>query len=225
LALGFSPEQIAAGTIKATDVFLQLSRAMEVATSDADRVAIATALLGDKVGQNLIPMLQEGRAELLKLFGDAPIVSGASLKSIDEANDKVDAFTSKVKGLAAQIQAAAVDWFNFTKGFSFGPIGALIFKGLNAEPNSPAVPASDLPAPDVKSLINTQAKATAEANSSMGGGVIGVGNSPQIALAEEANNKLDSIDSKLGQLVNSGGIKDPTKMTVNRFPLRSPGSQ
>jgi hypothetical protein len=225
LALGFSPEQIAAGTIKATDVFLQLSRAMEVATSDADRVAIATALLGDKVGQNLIPMLQEGRAELLKLFGDAPIVSGASLKSIDEANDKVDAFTSKVKGLAAQIQAAAVDWFNFTKGFSFGPIGALIFKGLNAEPNSPAVPASDLPAPDVKSLINTQAKATAEANSSMGGGVIGVGASPQIALAEEANTKLDSIDSKLGQLVNSGGIKDPTKMTVNRFPIRSPGAQ
>jgi hypothetical protein len=225
LALGFSPEQIAAGTIKATDVFLQLSRAMEVATSDADRVAIATVLLGDKVGQNLIPMLQEGRAELLKLFGDAPIVSGSSLKSIDEANDKVDSFTSKVKGLAAQIQAAAVDWFNFTKGLSLGPLGALIFKGLNGEPNAPAVSPTDLPAPDTKALINSQAKATAEANSSMGGGVIGVGASPQIALAEEANSKLDSIDSKLGQLVNSGGIKDPTKIEINRFPLRTPGSQ
>jgi hypothetical protein len=59
----------------------------------------------------------------------------------------------------------------------------------------------------------------------MGSGVIGVGNSPQIALAVEANTKLDSIDSKLGQLVNSGGIKDPTKTQINRFPLRSPGSQ
>lgn len=225
LALGFSPEQIAAGNIKATDVFLQLAKAMESAASDADKVSIATVLLGDKVGQNLIPMLQEGRAELLKLFGDATIVSGSSLKSIDEANDKVDRFTSKVKGLAAQIQAAAVDLFNFTKGLSLGPIGAFIFKGLNADQNGPAVPASDLPAPDTKALINSQAKATAEANSSMGSGVIGVGASPQIALAEEANTKLDSIDSKLGQLVNSGGITDPTKMQINRFPLRNPGSQ
>lgn len=210
-ALGFSPEQIASGTIKATDVFLQLSKAMETATSDADKVAIATSLLGDKVGQNLIPMLQDGRAELLKLFGDAPIVSGAALKSIDEANDKVDTFTAKVKGLAAQIQAAAVDLFNLTKGFSAGPLGALFFQGLNREPNAPAVSPSELPAPDAKALINSQAKATAEANASMGSGVIGVGASPQIAAIQESNTLLASIDSKMGDLVKGSIDTDFTK--------------
>ena len=217
LALGFSPEQIASGTIKATDVFLQLSKAMEATTSDADKVAIATALLGDKVGQNLIPMLEGGRAELLKLFGDAPIVSGPALKSIDEANDKVDTFTARVKGLAAQIQAAAIDWFNFTKGLGSGPIGAILYQILNKDANAPAVAPTDLPAPDVQALINSQSKANAEANASMGSGVIGVGASPQIALAQEANLTLSSIDSKLGDLVKQSTDTDFTKSLARKF--------
>ena len=59
----------------------------------------------------------------------------------------------------------------------------------------------------------------------MGSGVIGVGASPQIALAEEGNKKLDSIDSKLGQLVNDGIAKDPTKPLNRKYPLYSPGLQ
>ena len=59
--------------------------------------------------------------------------------------------------------------------------------------------------------------------SALGSGVIGVGASPQIALAMEANTKLDSIDSKLGELVNAGIDKDPTKPLNRKFPLYSPG--
>lgn len=221
VALGFSPEQIAAGTIKATDVFLQLSKAMETVTSDADKVAIATALLGDKVGQNLIPMLEGGRAELLKLFGDAPIVGGAALKSIDEANDKVDTFTAKIKGLAAQVQAAAIDLFNMTKGFSAGPLGAFLFKGLNQGQQTPAVPPSDIPAPDAKALINSQAKATAEATSSLGSGVIGVGASPQIAVMMEQTDVLKEINSGIGQLVKQSIDTDFTKSNARKFNLPS----
>ena len=57
----------------------------------------------------------------------------------------------------------------------------------------------------------------------LGSGVIGVGASPQIALAMEANTKLDSIDSKLGELVNAGIARDPTKPLGRQFPLYSPG--
>jgi hypothetical protein len=62
-----------------------------------------------------------------------------------------------------------------------------------------------------------------DAGSMLGSGVIGVGASPQIALAMEANTKLDSIDSKLGELVNAGIDKDPTKPLNRKFPLYSPG--
>jgi hypothetical protein len=63
------------------------------------------------------------------------------------------------------------------------------------------------------------------AEASMGGGVIGVGASPQIALAQEANTTLSSIDSKLGELVNAGIDKDPTKPLGRKYPLYSPGLQ
>jgi hypothetical protein len=65
--------------------------------------------------------------------------------------------------------------------------------------------------------------AAASSNNMLGAGVIGVGSSPQIALAMEANNKLDSIDSKLGELVNAGIDKDPTKPLGRKYPLYSPG--
>ena len=67
------------------------------------------------------------------------------------------------------------------------------------------------------------AKAESMKDSPLGSGVIGVGASPQIALAMEANTKLDSIDSKLGELVNAGIARDPTKPLGRQFPLYSPG--
>lgn len=66
-------------------------------------------------------------------------------------------------------------------------------------------------------------KAESMKDSPLGSGVIGVGASPQITLAMEANTKLDSIDSKLGELVNAGIDKDPTKPLNRKFPLYSPG--
>lgn len=59
--------------------------------------------------------------------------------------------------------------------------------------------------------------------SMLGAGVIGVGASAQILLAQEANASLASIDSKLGQLVNEGIEKDPTKPLGRKFPIYTPG--
>jgi hypothetical protein len=68
-------------------------------------------------------------------------------------------------------------------------------------------------------------KPTQDTGSMLGSGVIGVGASPQIALAMEANTTLSSIDSKLGELVNAGIDKDPTKPLNRKYPLYSPGLQ
>ena len=51
----------------------------------------------------------------------------------------------------------------------------------------------------------------------MGSGVIGVGASPQIALAQEANLTLASIDSKLGDLVKQSTDTDFTKSLARKF--------
>ncbi len=63
----------------------------------------------------------------------------------------------------------------------------------------------------------------ASTNNLLGSGVIGVGSSPQIALAMEANDKLAKIESHLGKIVNDGEQKDPTKPLGRKYPLYSPG--
>lgn len=218
-ALGFSAEQISSGNIKATDVFLQLSKAMQKATSDAEKVSIATALLGDKVGQNLIPMLEDGHDALLKMFGDAPIVSDKALKSIDEASDKVDTMSAKIKGLSIQVQALGVDTFNSMKGWNLGPIGAALHYFLNKDNANAGVNLSPMGEPDAKALIDSQAKATAEANASLGSGVIGVGASPQIAVMMEQKDILEQINSGIGQLVKQSIDTDFTKSLARKYNL------
>jgi len=73
--------------------------------------------------------------------------------------------------------------------------------------------------------IFEEKKTAQETGSMLGAGVIGVGASPQIALAQEANATLASMDAKLGELVNAGIDKDPTKPLGRKYPLYSPGLQ
>jgi len=233
-ALGFTEDQIKSGTIKTTDVFLQLANAMEGATSDADKLAIMTAIFGDKVATDLLPLLDQARAKLRQTFGETPLMDNQALKDLDTMMDKL----AQLKRILEYVAATAGFQAIFGKGagglavrelagqFSPGGIGNPIIAGLQGMATAAVADTGSGtdsgPATDPKKLASL-GQSIGEA--SMGSGVIGVGASPQIALAEQANTKLDSIDSKLGQLVNSGGIKDPTKMNVSRFPLRSPGFQ
>ena len=77
--------------------------------------------------------------------------------------------------------------------------------------------------PEYQQWVRPDVEKNAVKDAALGSGVIGVGASPQIALAMEANTKLDSIDSKLGELVNAGIARDPTKPLNRKFPLYSPG--
>lgn len=232
-ALGFTQEQISSGTIKATDVFLQLANAMETAGSDSDKLAILTAIFGDKVSTDLLPLLDTTRQKLRETFGEAAVMDNQALRDLDEMNDKL----SKLKRLLEFISASAAYGAIFGRGAGgvaarsiadqMLPGGGAIVSGAQAAVSA-SVAEKKPTGTDTGPATNAAALAsigTKIGEASLGSGVIGVGASPQIALAEQANTKLDSIDSKLGQLVNSGGIKDPTKMNVSRFPLRSPGFQ
>ena len=232
-ALGFTTEQISSGTIKATDVFLQLAKAMEISGSDADKLTILTAIFGDKVSTDLLPLLDTTRQKLRETFGEAAVMDNQALRDLDEMNDKL----GKLKRLLEFISASAAYGAIFGRGAGGvaartiadqmlpggGALVSLAQAGVSASVAEKKTTGTDTgPIPNTAALTSVGTKI---GEAAMGSGVIGVGNSPQIALAVEANTKLDSIDSKLGQLVNSGGIKDPTKTQINRFPLRSPGSQ
>jgi hypothetical protein len=99
-ALGISMEQLKGGD--ATAVFLAISRAMEGSADDSERLLIATALFGDKIGNDIIPLL--GNFEKLqKDIANAPIVDAKTLKLISDYNDGVDRLNSGLKVLIASL--------------------------------------------------------------------------------------------------------------------------
>jgi hypothetical protein len=102
-ALGISLEQLKAGD--ATAVFLAISKAMAGSADDSERLLITTAFFGDKIGNDILPMLAEYE-KLTKDIANAPIVDAKTLKMIGDYNDGMDSITAKMKVFVAYIFAA-----------------------------------------------------------------------------------------------------------------------
>jgi hypothetical protein len=75
---------------------------MAESSDDSERLLIATALFGDKIGNDIIPLL--GNFEKLQRdIANAPIVDAKTLKLIGDYNDGVDRLNSGLKVLVASL--------------------------------------------------------------------------------------------------------------------------
>ena len=227
-ALGYTEKEIRSGTIKTTDVFLQLAKAMETAGSDADKLAILTAIFGDKVSADLLPLLDQTRAKLRETFGETPIMDNQALRDLDNMTDKLGKFHRILEYIAASAAYQAI--FGRGAGGAFIrqvgeqviPGGGSIIAGAQAAASgsvgdtAPKGGTDTGPTPNNAALTSLGTKI---GEASMGSGVIGVGASPQIAMQQEANTTLASIDSKLGDLVKQSIDTDFTKSNARKFNL------
>jgi hypothetical protein len=217
-ALGFTDQEVRNGTVKSIDVFLQLAKAMQTAGSDADKLAILTAIFGDKVSADLLPLLDQTRQSLENTFKKAPILAQEDLDALDRGADLLERFSTVAKAAAAKTALFFLQILAIKSRLQGEEALFNVVFGKNEQ-----VTGAEGAPVDSQSLINSVAKS--DAGASMGSGVIGVGASPQIALAQEANDKLGQIESHLGKIVNDGEQKDPTKPLNRKFPLYSPGLQ
>lgn len=99
-ALGISMEQLKAGD--ATSVFLAIAQAMSGTADDSERLLILTSLFGDKIGNDILPLLGDFQ-KLQKDIANAPVVDEKTLKLIGDYNDGVDRLTSGLKVLVATL--------------------------------------------------------------------------------------------------------------------------
>lgn len=219
IALGFTEEQIKNGTIKATDVFLQLANAMEQAGTDADKLAIMTAIFGDKVSTDLLPLLDQTRSKLRETFTNIPVMDNQALRDLDNMYDKL----GKIRLILEYIAASSAYGAIFGKGKggtgaviaaeTLVPGGGAVIAAIQGQAaaavNEGANKGTDTGTPANASALAALGTKIGEA--SLGSGVIGVGASPQVAAIEKSNEKLDSIDSKLGELVRGTIDTDFTK--------------
>ena len=214
-ALGLTMEQIKSGNADA--VFKALSVAMSDASSESERLTIAQGFFGDKVGNEIIPMLNDV-ARLQKDIARAPIVDEATLKMLGDYNDKMDALIAKFKVLVALTFGLAVN--------KYTPWGAGLFVAqqsvnsmLGEDNKNTAAPAKTITASKLVDVLKKPEKVEKEkaANlketsaTSVSGNVIGVGQNPvisvmheQIELAKQQRDYLAIIAAK-GQPAGSPG--------------------
>lgn len=151
-----------------------------------------------------------------------------ALKDLDNMMDKLGKLHRLLEFIAAT--AAYQTIFGKGKGGAFAqgfvetisPIPGA--SGILAAAQGAAVGAvaDKPPGTDTGTPANAQALAALGqkvGEASLGSGVIGVGASPQIAMQQEANDKLASIDSKLGELVKGTIDTDFTKSLGRKYQL------
>lgn len=101
--LGISMEQLKSGD--ATAVFMAISNALQGSADDSERLLITTTFFGDKIGNDIIPLLNDFQ-KLQKDIANAPIVDEKTLKMIGDYNDGMDRLNAKMKVLVAHIFSA-----------------------------------------------------------------------------------------------------------------------
>lgn len=99
-ALGISLEQLKSGDVSA--VFMAIANALAGSADDSERLLITTAFFGDKIGNDILPLLADYE-RLSKDIANAPIVDAKTLKMIGDYNDGIDSIVSKMKVFVAYI--------------------------------------------------------------------------------------------------------------------------
>lgn len=125
-ALGISLEQLKSGDASA--VFLAISSAMAGSADDSERLLISTAFFGDKIGNDILPLLSDYQ-KLSKDIANAPVVDAKTLKMLGDYNDGMDTLTAKMKVLVAYIFSAYDAYAKFASKVSEG----LATFGFNAQ--------------------------------------------------------------------------------------------
>jgi hypothetical protein len=150
-ALGVTMEQLKAGD--ATSVFLALSAALGGGADDSERLLITTALFGDKIGNDILPMLNDFQ-KLQKDIADAPIVDEKTLKAMGDYNDGMDRLNASMVKLAANLfnvynkyskwaeklaEDAATGLFNLLDRFAPGAASSAVTGAVTSTPMGAAL--------------------------------------------------------------------------------------
>ena len=227
--LGFAEADVRSGKVRSIDIFQRVAQAIATQTTDTGRLAIATAFFGDKVANDMLPVL-EAIAKNPDIFKGLITGSEDAYKKIDELDSQFSKLEHNAKrALMAGTVAVSEEvgkrynifqkffnwaWENSPTGFVAGKMGI-----SNPLANAPST------APANAQVSKAQADAIANSNqknvkgdntianslgASMGNGptsgVIGVGNNAQFTLMEEQLDTLKAIRDSIDRLGTPQGM-------------------
>jgi len=171
--LGFSAEQIAAGMLKPIQVIEAMGIAMGGASSNTDRMALATTMLG-KSAADLIPVLLKAQ-QIANGYGEDPGISQDQITLIEEKKRREQQAKNREQAAIAATEATRI----FLESSDPEVAGVLARAGERAAEGttaggivlSPASAAKDLKAQEeVLAILKKRREAAALARSAAGAG-------------------------------------------------------
>lgn len=108
--MGFSQQQVESGTITSEQAFNKLTQRLSETNSETEAAAVASEILGTRVGRVLGPALREnaGQVEdLRKKYRDLGLgISDEALEAAEEFNDQLDIVTLQFQAAGVEIGTA-----------------------------------------------------------------------------------------------------------------------
>jgi len=220
--LGFSEEEVRSGQVKSIELFQRVAQAIATQETDTQKLAIATAFFGDKVANDMLPVLET--------IAKNPDIFKGLITGSEEAYKKIDDLDTKFAKLEHNIQrslmlgtVAVADhvekryniyskffswlWENSPTGFVGEKLGmSNPFENVSKISASPAT--AQASKVNAQAIIDAQQKAVKNDNTIAGSspingpasGVIGVGNNAVNLIMEEQLDTLKQIKEGIDKL-------------------------
>lgn len=108
--MGFSQQQVESGTITAEQAFNQLTQRLSETNSETEAAAVASEILGTRVGRVLGPALRENAGQVEDLrnkYRELGLgISGEALEASEKFNDQLDVITRQFSVVGIEIATA-----------------------------------------------------------------------------------------------------------------------
>ena len=220
--LGFAEADVRSGKVKSIDIFQRVAQAIATQENDTRKLAIATAFFGDKVANDMLPVL-EAIGKNPDIFKGLVTASEEAYQKIDELDDKFAKLEHNMKRSLMIGTVAVANHVEERKNLFADLFSWILEHGPNAYVSekmgigNPFKDEASAPAQAQVSKANADAIADSSkknikndntiANSlgaSMGNGptsgVIGVGNNAQFTIMEQQLDALKSIKDSIDRL-------------------------
>ena len=108
--MGYTQEQVASGAITAEDAFNKLTTRLSQSSTASEAAAVASEILGVRIGRVLGPALQQNAGvvqDLRNKYRDLGLgISGEALEASEKFNDQLDVVTRQFKDVGVEIATA-----------------------------------------------------------------------------------------------------------------------
>ena len=228
--LGFAEADVRSGNIKSIEVFQRVAQAISTQETDTQKLAIATAFFGDKVANDMLPVL-EAIGKNPDIFKGLLTASEETYKAADALDTKFLKLWTNIKTGVAISTLAIIDqvgkqkdiysdffswlWENSPTGYFGEKMG--FSNPFESKPETATTSTAQASKVNAQAIIDAQQKTVKNDNTiagslgaSMGNGptsgVIGVGNNAQFTLMEEQLDTLKAIRESIDRLGTPQGM-------------------